>query len=110
MIDEQTTGHETQARTLAEYAADLASSGVQVLPGAPGTFWTRHESGAMMRRPTFHVGPPASGELQGVLWHGRAAVTSYLVEPDEDHPANGWLYLCTDQTYALEKLASNGRR
>jgi hypothetical protein len=110
MIDEQTTGHETQTRTLVEYAADLASSGVQVLPGAPGTFWTRHESGALMRRPTFHVGPPASGEVREVLWRGRAMVASYLLEPDECHRANAWLYLCTDQTYALEKLASNGRR
>jgi len=83
---------------------------VQVLPGAQGTFWTRHESGAMVRRPTFHVGPPAPGEVQEILRHGRAAVASYLVEPDERHPANTWLYLCTDQVYALEKLVYTTRK
>jgi len=108
MMGIQITEH--TARSLAEYAADLASSGVQVLPGAPGTFWTRHESGAMVRRPTFHVGPPASGELREVLLHGRAAVASYLVEPDERHPANTWLYLCTDHDYSLEKLSGKMRR
>ena len=110
MIDEQITDHEVRFISLKEYAADLARSGVQVLPGAAGTFWTRHESGAMVRRPTFHVGPPAPGELREVLWRGRAAVASYLVEPDEDHPANAWLYLCTDHDYALEKLSGKMRR
>src|SRR5207248_93458 len=50
------------------------------------------------------------GELREVLWRGRAAVASYLVEPDEDHPANAWLYLCTDHDYALEKLRREVRK
>jgi hypothetical protein len=111
MIDEeQIADGKARFRSLAEYAADLSGSGVQVLPGSPGTFWTRHESGALVRRPTFHVGPPAPGEVREVLRRGRAAVASYLLEPDEQHPANTWLYLCTAQDYALEKLVSNGRR
>jgi hypothetical protein len=110
MIDEQITGHEIQTSSLEQYAADLASSGVQVLPGATGSFWTRHESGAMVRRPTFQVGPPTPGELREVLWRGRAAVASYLLEPDEQHPANAWLYLCTDHDYSLEKLSGKMRR
>ena len=110
MIDEQITDHKARAISLTEYAADLARSGVQVLPGAPGTFWTRYLYGAMMRRPTFHVGPPAPGELREVFWRGRAMVASYLLEPDERHPANAWLYICTDQAYALEKLSPVMRR
>jgi hypothetical protein len=110
MVDAQITGYKTQTISITEYAAGLARIGVQVLPGATGTFWTRHESGAMMRRPTFHIGPPAPDELREVLWRGRAAVASYLLEPDERHPANALLYLCTDQTYALEKLSPAVRR
>lgn len=64
----------------------------------------------MMRVPKFYVGPPASHELREVFWRGRAAIASYLLEPDEHHPANAWLYICTDQTYALDKLTSSMRR
>jgi hypothetical protein len=45
-----------------------------------------------------------------VLWRERATVASYLLEPDEHHPANVWLYVCTDQTYALEKLSYTMRK
>jgi hypothetical protein len=34
-----------------------------------------------------------------------ALVASYLVEPDGDHPANAWLYLCSDTDYSLDTLA-----
>src|SRR2546430_8328225 len=104
MIDEQVTNHKLQIKTVAAFAADLAKSGERVFPGASGTFWTRYESRAMMRRPTFYVGTPAPHEVQQVLWRTRAVVASYLLEPDERHPANAWLYVCTDPNYALEKL------
>jgi hypothetical protein len=110
MIEAQATDHEAQTVSLKEYAANLARSGIQVLPGAPGTFWTRYLYGSVMRKPAFHVGPPAPGELREVLWRWRAAVASYLLEPDERHPANAWLYLCTDHDYALEKLAYTMRK
>src|SRR2546423_417688 len=110
MIDEQATNHKLQTKTVVEYAADLAKSGERVFPGAAGTFWTRHESRAMMRRPTFYVGPPESHEVRQVLWRTWAAVASYLLEPDEHQPANAWLYVCTDPNYALEKLAPAMRR
>ena len=63
-----------------------------------------------MRKPTFHLVPPSSDEVREVLWRGRAALAIYLQEPDEHHPANTWLYLCTDHDYALEKLSGNMRR
>jgi len=110
MMDTQTSGYKTQPKSLAEYTADLARSGIKVFPGASGTFWTRHESSAMMRRPTFELAPPTSDEVREILWRGRAAVASYLLEPDERHPANAWLYVCSDQDYALDKLAPTMRR
>jgi hypothetical protein len=109
-MDVQITSYRTQSVSLAHYAKDLARSGIRVFPGAPGTFWTRHESGAMMRRPTFYTGHPAPREVQQILWSTSAAVASYLLEPDEHHLANAWLYVCTDPDYALDKLAPAMRR
>ena len=110
MIDERTIGHTTQFVSLVEYATNLTRSGVRIISGGPGTFWARFDSGTMMRRPAFHLGPPTSHEIRQVLWRGRAAIASYLLEPDESHPANAWLYICTDQAYALEKFAPAMRR
>jgi hypothetical protein len=88
---------------IAEYAAGLARHGVRIVPGASESFWIRHEVGAMLRVPTFHRAPPTAHELGQVFWRGPAAVVSYLVDPDERHPANAWLYLCRDRAYALDK-------
>ncbi len=110
MAGTQITGYKAQPISIMEYATDLARSGVQVFPGNVGVFWTRHESSSMMRRPTFHLEPPAPIEVSKVLWHGRVAIASYLIEPDERHPANAWLYTCTDQAYSLDKLAPAVRR
>ena len=99
-----------QARSLAEYAEDLARQGARIVPGAPGTFWTQFESAAMVRIPVFDVTPPSPRELSRVMWQGRAAVASYLLEPDEHHPANGWLYVCADRGYSLDGLHPAMRR
>jgi len=64
----------------------------------------------MTRMPLFHVEPPSSAEIRRALWRGRAAVVSYIREPDEHYPANAWLYVCTDCDYALEKLTPAMRR
>src|SRR5712692_9245194 len=104
------TSNKARPLSVADYAADLAGSGVRILPGGPGTFWAGFASGTMMRRPAFHLAPPTSHEVRQVLWRGRAAIASYLLEPDERHPPNAWLYICTDQAYALEKLAPTMRR
>jgi hypothetical protein len=100
----------THIFSITEYAADLAKSGIQVLPGRSGTLWTRHESGAMLRRPTFHLESPLSGEVRQVLWQSRAAIASYILKANESHPANAWLYICTDHAYALDKLDPPVRR
>jgi len=110
MIDAQPDDRKSQTKSVIEYATDLAKSGEKIFQGATGTFWTKHEASAMMRRPTFYIGPPAPHEVQRVLWSTSAAVASYLLEPDEHHPANAWLYVCTDPNYALDKLAPAMRR
>ncbi len=110
MLNEQTTAHTAQFVPITQFATDLAKSGIRVFHGGPGTFWARFNFGGMMRIPTFHLVPPSSDEIQQVLWHGPATAASYLLEPDEHHPANTWLYLCTDQAYALEKLVPEMRR
>lgn len=99
-----------QSRSLDQYAADLARSGVRIIPGEAGTCWAQYESGALMRLPTFHLTPPAPNEVRRLLWRGWAAIASYLQEPDECHPANAWLYICTDHAYSLDKLAPTMRR
>lgn len=110
MIDGQTTAHKAQFMPVTQFATELAKTGIRVFHGGPGTFWARFNFGGMMRLPRHHLVPPTSDELHQVLWHGPATVASYLLEPDERHPANTWLYLCTDQGYALEKLAPEMRR
>jgi len=110
MMGSQATDTMHQPKTMTEYAADRARSGVRVLPGAPGIFWAGYQPWAMTRIPVFHLAPPSAQEVRRVLRRERAAIASYLLEPDEFHPANAWLYLCTDRAYALEKLSSEMRR
>jgi hypothetical protein len=110
MMDAKPAGHSGPFTPLKTYITDRQKTGFHVLPGKTGTFWIRSDSGPFTRVPTFHLAPPASGELRQVLWSGPAAVANYLLEPDERHPANTWLYLCTDQDYKLEKLAPAMRR
>jgi len=101
---------ETIYKSITDYALDQARNGVRVLPGNKGTYWAGYEFGAMMRIPTFHLTQPTPHELRSVFWRGRVAIASYLLEPDERHAPNAWLYLCTDQSYALDKLAPPVRR
>lgn len=96
--------------SIAEYAVERARSGTRTLPGTCGTFWIGHESGTMMRMPMFHAAPPAPGEVRQVLRQGRAAVVSYILEADEQHPVNAWLYVCPDRAYELGKLPPSMRR
>jgi hypothetical protein len=95
---------------LAEYASELSRSGKKTIGGAPGTVWVQTERFAMIRFPVFELRPPSSQELRRVLWHGRAAVVTYLLQPDQTHQTNAYLYLCRDKNYALEKLSSAMRR
>jgi hypothetical protein len=93
----------------ADYGAALARDGVRTVAGAGGTLWVAYQQGAMIRVPAV-TGAPDGEELRRVFRHGRAAVASYLVEPDAGHPANACLYVCRDRGYALDRLAPPMRR
>jgi hypothetical protein len=109
-MGEQPKTRDKESLSTAQYASELVRNGVKVLPGSHGTFWVRYEIGAMVRMPEVHLEPPAISEIRQVLWQGRVAVVSYLLEPDQRHSSNGWLYVCRDQSYSLEKLSKAGRR
>lgn len=98
------------ACTVEAYASALARNGSRILTGLSGTFWVRYESYALMRIPTFVLTPPSPEELQRVLRDGRTAVATYLVAPDQFHPANAWLYVCRNKSYSLENLGVAARR
>lgn len=109
-MNPQSPGRYSKFLSISEYAAELAKNGVSVVSGTDGTVWVRHDAGAMMRVPRFHLDPPAPGEARGVPWRAWVASGSYLQEPDAFHPANACLYVCTNQTYALDKLTPAMRR
>jgi len=96
--------------SITEYAAALRHHGIAALPGTENTIWVRHDAGAMMRVPRFHLGPVPTGQARDVTWRGRVAAASYLVPVDNDHPANAYVYVCTDREYALDKLPVAMRR
>lgn len=92
------------------YAAGLSRLGIQVCKGTEETYWVRYEFAAMVRIPTFAFAPVAKEEARQVLWRGPAVLLGYMIEPDEQHPANAWLYLCEDPAYDLQKLQPPVRR
>jgi hypothetical protein len=110
MVDAQITDHKAKSISMKEHAANQARSGVRILQGSQGTIWAKYESWAFMRIPTFHQMSPDPHEVHQVLWHGRTAIATYLLEPDDYHPANAWLYVCTDRSYTLENLPPPMRR
>src|SRR5262249_34852409 len=105
----QAAAHSAPSRLLAEYAADLSLTGVRILPGDSGTFWTAYGTRALMRQPAFYSAAPSNEEVRRVLWQARALVATYMLEADGDHPANAWLYVCSDHNYRLEKLDRSKR-
>lgn len=95
---------------ITDYGAALKKSGIAVLPGVPGTIWTQYETAAMVRLPDFHTAPVSRHDARQVLRRSHTAVISFIVEPDAEHRPNAWLYLCRDQSYALNKLANEVKR
>lgn len=96
--------------SLDDYGIALRKGGTAVLPGAPGTIWTRYETAAMVRVPTFHKEPVSQQDARQLLRKGRAGLMSFILEPDENHPPNAWLYVCRDRSYTLDNLPNEVRR
>ena len=108
--DNTVTSLRPNSLSISEYADWLARSGTSVLPGTGGTYWVGYETGALVRLPTFDLSRPQPGEIQRVLWQGRVGVAAYLLSPDDQHPANAWLYVCRDRSYSVENLSKPARR
>jgi hypothetical protein len=96
--------------SLSEYATELASSGVKIVGRTDTEFWMGYESWALMRMPAFLTGEPEPRALSSLLRASGSLVATYLVEPDDAHSANGWLYVCRDPDYSVEKLDPAVRR
>ena len=87
--------------TLRQYADHLRATGVAVYQGSSQTYWAAFADRVALRLPTFHVGMAAQSEVDAALRSTGALIASHLTAPDDDHPANAWLYLCADGDYAL---------
>lgn len=94
---------------MSEYARELERSGHRVIMDSSGGCWREGEVGSLIRIPTFDTSPPDPREVRRLLIDGRAAVGSYLVEPDANHPPNALLYLCRDRSYSVDKLPKTVR-
>lgn len=99
-----------EVMTLGDYALRLNSQGARVVPGRNETIWIEREFRALARIPEFMTVPPCPGDVEAVLKDGRAVVATYNLEPDDSHPVNAWFYVCTDRTYAIERLSPPMRR
>ena len=74
--------------SLDDYGTALRRGGTAVLPGVPGTIWTRYETAAMVRMPTFNTAPVSQQDVRQLLRKGRAGLMSFILEPDEKYPLN----------------------
>lgn len=108
-MNTETSDHHRRL-SVAEYGAALAKTGPRTLPGSGASVWVSYEIGTMQRMPTFYSTAPGPGEVQRIFWNGRAGLITYIVDADEQHPPNTWLYTCCDPTYSLEKLSKAARR
>jgi hypothetical protein len=59
--------------------------------------------------PVFDLTNPNPKEIRRLLWSELAPMVSFVVQPDEEHPADATLYLCRDPSYSLDKLPKKVR-
>jgi len=67
------------------------------------------EPWTLLRRPIGYMEPPPLAEVRRALLRSRFAVADFTLWPDEAHPANAWLYVCTDKSYGMHSLNSKRR-
>lgn len=90
--------------SLADYARQHAAAGMRTHPGSDGSYWLQSEIGTLMRFPIFDVHPPTSDELKGLYWRRFAPLVTYLLEPTPAHPADAFVYVCTNRDYNVKAL------
>jgi hypothetical protein len=95
---------------LSDYQEGLMKAGLKCYRGPSDDLWLAHEGGTMMRIPTFRVNPPSAPEFSTLFWGFRTPAISYIIEPDDTHQENTWLYICRKGDYGLGKLTSAARR
>jgi len=106
----QPTDQQHVALSMKEYASAIERKGQRVVPGANGTYWVRYESHALMRMPPCCTDLPDPEELRLLFRHDKALLLSYLTKPNKEHPANAWLYVCSNSNYCRKTLAPPARR
>ena len=72
-------------------------------------YWSRDEAWTLVRRPVCYLKAPPAREVRRQLWSGLYAVASFTQQPDAEHPANVWLYVCTDKAYSMKSVSSKRR-
>ncbi|KPK84486.1 MAG: hypothetical protein AMJ81_05405 [Phycisphaerae bacterium SM23_33] len=96
--------------TLREYVDCLESVGQVCALSADGAgAWVPGARGELMRLPFSRTDPADPGELRRLLRKPGIWVVSYLLEPDQSHPADCFLYLCRDRSYEMADLKKRTR-
>jgi len=95
--------------TLDQYSQELRKAGLRVVNGSDKSLWISHERFGVQRQPHFALHVPTRDEIQTVFAASHALLLGFVAKPTSDQGANGWLYLCKDPEYSLEKLRKGAR-
>ncbi len=97
--------------SLREYVAFLEGCGETCyLPADGSQAWIQNLRGLLVRFPIERTEPVDPEELKAVLRLPGVKIASYLLEPDDEHPAVCLDYVCRNTEYHIDGLPSHGRR
>lgn len=83
-------------------SCEVAANGAQL--------WFPDSGCTLLRLPLECNDEADSTDVKNVLRTRGVWVISYLVKPDDIHPANCYDYVCSDHNYCIDKLNTNSRR
>ena len=89
------------------YMAELAGQGVKVIKGEGDTYWVANELGSLIRYPKFCTAPVSKSAIQCLFNKTRAGIVNYVIDPNDDYPANSYVYTCN--TYDVSTLCRASR-
>lgn len=97
--------------TLADYVAHEQAAGRHAVLTAGGTqAWIGGVGGELLRLPMECTDPPDANVVRNLLRLRKIWMVSYLLPPDEAHPANCFDYVCRTSDYVIDGLSSHARR
>lgn len=97
--------------TLKQYVAYEEASGRSCALSSDGTqAWVAGVRGELRRLPMECTQPPDADLVKSLLGRRGVWMVTYLLAPDESHPANCFDYVCRNPDYRLEALSSHARR